>query len=478
MLKRLQFLLLFFAVWPDSGQAGPELGQAGPRLAGPEPLRVIALYRVKIEARDQQGQEIPAYLTIAGTKTKTPFRKSLQEGPCVLNLRSGDTYVVEASLPGYLPVRRSLRLDRLGNPAKTSVVLALEMVPEPVSVLVNVVDDRTGLPIQPGFLVQTENPLTGKPGESQTAQDASLQLTTEPSQPLRVLVKAPGYAVQSEEISDTRLAQEVTVRLKPQEELAIRPYSIRVIGEDYNQAISKYDLDVRDENLQPVSGRLDGFTGDWQVNLKPLVNYTIEVKAPGFVPYRDTLSRPEQSTILVILRRDMAPTERQSVAVLDGFTSERAAAAAAKPKIKPAYVSVWEEKLKSVDREAMRLFGTEAGRESAAFLPLEQLHFEQSSAALRDDAMLQLDQLADLMLLFPTVKLKLAGHTDRVSDRKLILFLSDTRAGAVANYLIEKGVDPARIRYEGFGYSRPLAPSDGEENRQKNRRVEVWVVEK
>lgn len=478
MLKCYLPFFLLFAGWPNLLLAEPELVQASPRRAGPEPLRVIALYRVKIEARDKQGNEIPAYLTIAGTKAKTPFRKSLQDGPCLLNLRSGDTYVVEANLPGYLPVQRSLRLDRLGNPSKTSLILALEMIPEPVSVLVNVVDDRTGMPIQPGFLVQTENPLTGKTGESQIAQDARLQLSSEPSQPLRVLVKAPGYAVQSEEINDTRLTQEVTVRLKAQEDLAIRPYSIRVIGEDYHQAISKYDLDVRDENLQPVSGRLDGFTGDWQVNLKPNANYTLEVKAPGFVPYRDTLTRPDQSTILVILRRDMAPSERQSVAVLDGFTSERVAAAEAAPKPKPAYVSVWEEKLASVDRAAMRLFGTENGRESAAFLPLEHLHFDQSSAVIGEESTAQLDQLADLLVRFPTVKLKLAGHTDRLGDRKLNLFLSDTRAGAVANYLIEKGTDPVRIRYEGFGHSRPLAPSDTEENRQKNRRVEVWVVEK
>lgn len=55
--------------------------------------------------------------------------------------------------------------------------------------------------------------------------------------------------------------------------------------------------------------------------------------------------------------------------------------------------------------------------------------------------------------------------------------LSELRAAAVANYLIDNGIDPARIQYKGFGGRKPMASNDTEVGRSQNRRVELMIIE-
>ena len=53
--------------------------------------------------------------------------------------------------------------------------------------------------------------------------------------------------------------------------------------------------------------------------------------------------------------------------------------------------------------------------------------------------------------------------------------LSQNRAQAVANYLIEKGIEESRLQVEGHGEAKPMVPNDSPENRAINRRVELTI---
>ena len=53
--------------------------------------------------------------------------------------------------------------------------------------------------------------------------------------------------------------------------------------------------------------------------------------------------------------------------------------------------------------------------------------------------------------------------------------LSQNRAQAVANYLIEKGIEETRLEVEGYGETKPVVPNDSPENRAINRRVELTI---
>lgn len=444
----------------------PLLATRSQQVAGPGP-KVIPQYRLKLEAKDTHGNALPATMVVSSIKTKLSLRKSLADGPLILNLRSGDVYEVEASYDGFQTVKKTLRLDRLGDPARTNLLVTLELPAVRVPLQVSVVDDRTGKPIQ-GFWMKTEDGDPNQFTESQFMPESSAKMLVDPGRPVRVVVKAEGYAIQSHEIADSRFVSDVTLRLRPLEEWAVRPYSVRVIDSDYQHLRSQYDVQVRDELMQPVPLQHDQYTNDWQVLLKQRGQYTIEVQAPGYVPYRDTLRNVPQSTILVMLHRRVTNDDaRQSLSMLNG--TGRGVSEA-----RPAYYAQWVEKLYPSGRQS----AAKAGRTDQNLLTLDKVYFDQGKDEIRADSYEQLRQLVDLLTAYPALKLKIAGHTDRLGDPKLNFFLSDQRAGAVYHFLVDRGIDPKRLRFQGYGHSRPLAPSDTEENRQKNRRVEVWVTEK
>lgn len=74
-------------------------------------------------------------------------------------------------------------------------------------------------------------------------------------------------------------------------------------------------------------------------------------------------------------------------------------------------------------------------------------------------------------------RLRIEGHTDSTASDEYNQELSARRALAVANWLVEKGVDPDRLIAVGFGESRPMAPNEVAPGRAENRRTEFHVAE-
>ncbi len=106
---------------------------------------------------------------------------------------------------------------------------------------------------------------------------------------------------------------------------------------------------------------------------------------------------------------------------------------------------------------------------------LSELEFETGSAKIKESSYQLLDLLANTMILNPTYKLYVSGHTDNVGNKTRNLELSTERAKAVKNYLVLKGVDSDRIEATGYGDSKPMYPNDTPDNRAKNRRVELEI---
>jgi outer membrane protein OmpA-like peptidoglycan-associated protein len=52
------------------------------------------------------------------------------------------------------------------------------------------------------------------------------------------------------------------------------------------------------------------------------------------------------------------------------------------------------------------------------------------------------------------------------------------RAEKIANYLVKKGLNPARIESEGYGASMPIFENNNPENKAKNRRTEIFLIKK
>jgi OmpA-OmpF porin, OOP family len=105
------------------------------------------------------------------------------------------------------------------------------------------------------------------------------------------------------------------------------------------------------------------------------------------------------------------------------------------------------------------------------------LMFERSKSILLDESWPALEELAGLLLDHPQWRIELAGHTDALGSEKARQELSLRRVDRIRDLLVSLGVERVRISTTGYGSSRPLAPNDTEENRAKNRRVEITLLE-
>ena len=104
---------------------------------------------------------------------------------------------------------------------------------------------------------------------------------------------------------------------------------------------------------------------------------------------------------------------------------------------------------------------------------LKGVNFDTGTAVLRHESALRLDLVVDFMKRRKSAVVEISGHTDNVGNAKTNKTLSMKRAQACRDYLISKGIEGNRITAVGYGGERPTVPNDTDENRQKNRRIEV-----
>ena len=109
---------------------------------------------------------------------------------------------------------------------------------------------------------------------------------------------------------------------------------------------------------------------------------------------------------------------------------------------------------------------------------LENVLFDRGTAQILTGSYEALDEVVAFLQENPQVTIEVAGHTDNQGRADLNLALSEERAVAVKQYLVEQGIDPSRITDKGYGGTRPLVSNAIEEERSKNRRVEFTILKK
>jgi outer membrane protein OmpA-like peptidoglycan-associated protein len=94
---------------------------------------------------------------------------------------------------------------------------------------------------------------------------------------------------------------------------------------------------------------------------------------------------------------------------------------------------------------------------------------------LKPDAQLKLAKLAGIIQAHPGLHLAIEGHTDNVGSDETNMKLSQQRADAVRDFLINQGLAPDTVTAVGMGKADPVADNSTADGRQKNRRVEIIV---
>lgn len=102
--------------------------------------------------------------------------------------------------------------------------------------------------------------------------------------------------------------------------------------------------------------------------------------------------------------------------------------------------------------------------------------FPTNSSYLTDKAKEELSKLAKILKQDNSKKIRVDGHTDATGEANYNLWLSEKRAASVKKFLEDNGVGASRISTKGLGQSQPVADNKTADGRQKNRRVEVIIL--
>ncbi|MEM8906250.1 MAG: OmpA family protein [Bacteroidota bacterium] len=109
-------------------------------------------------------------------------------------------------------------------------------------------------------------------------------------------------------------------------------------------------------------------------------------------------------------------------------------------------------------------------------IQINRLYFEVDDSTINTTSFLVLDEIYEFMDEHQGLRVEIRGHTNGNCDTAFCDKLSLARARAVANYLIEKGIDRSRLKYKGYGKRKPIASNRYAAGRKKNRRVEVKIL--
>jgi OOP family OmpA-OmpF porin len=104
-----------------------------------------------------------------------------------------------------------------------------------------------------------------------------------------------------------------------------------------------------------------------------------------------------------------------------------------------------------------------------------KIRFETGQAAIDPDSAGLLDRLTEIALRCPTANIEIAGHTDSDGEDGFNQILSEKRAQAVADYLVNAGLPADRFTAVGYGSTQPLTTNDTDEGKAQNRRIDFLV---
>lgn len=113
---------------------------------------------------------------------------------------------------------------------------------------------------------------------------------------------------------------------------------------------------------------------------------------------------------------------------------------------------------------------------SDSLIVLSEVLFEVNSFQLKSELLPKLDSIVVFMQRNPSTRIEISGHTDNTGREAHNLKLSENRADAVAEYVVDKGIETSRVSFNGYGSSRPIAGNETESGRRKNRRVEILIT--
>ena len=108
---------------------------------------------------------------------------------------------------------------------------------------------------------------------------------------------------------------------------------------------------------------------------------------------------------------------------------------------------------------------------------MNNILFETGKSVLTPSSSAELDRLVGILQENANMRIEISGHTDNTGSESLNFRLSESRAKAVVDYLVKKGIVQSRLEFKGYGPQQPVADNATAAGRLQNRRVEFKILE-
>jgi outer membrane protein OmpA-like peptidoglycan-associated protein len=106
-----------------------------------------------------------------------------------------------------------------------------------------------------------------------------------------------------------------------------------------------------------------------------------------------------------------------------------------------------------------------------------EVFFDTDKAVIKPESFDRIEEFANFLKAHPELKAEIQGHTDSDASDQYNMGLSQRRADAVRNALIERyGIAPDRLTAKGFGETQPIASNATPEGKAKNRRIQARII--
>jgi outer membrane protein OmpA-like peptidoglycan-associated protein len=141
------------------------------------------------------------------------------------------------------------------------------------------------------------------------------------------------------------------------------------------------------------------------------------------------------------------------------------------------YLTEVDLSAETYEKEAVRDFQLDR-IEVGAKVILRNIFFDFNKATLKPESYVELENVVKLLQNNENLRIEISGHTDNVGSAKYNQKLSESRAAAVVDYLIIRGISGSRLEFKGYGLEQPITSNTTDEGRAQNRRVEFKILSK
>jgi len=101
------------------------------------------------------------------------------------------------------------------------------------------------------------------------------------------------------------------------------------------------------------------------------------------------------------------------------------------------------------------------------------INFDSGKSTIKKESLPVVEQIIEMMNLAGDIQINVEGHTDSDGSNESNLKLSESRARAVVDAIVNGGIDKSRLSSAGYGEDKPIADNNTEDGKSKNRRVEL-----